>query len=94
MKISKSGKDSRQLERHLKGVSNHWRIEILNLISKNEGITLYQISQSLEGNIKTISEHTKKLSQAGLVSKKYRGRNVIHSLTPYGRRIYKFIETF
>ena len=87
-------KTAKQLERHLKGVSNHWRIEILRAVSKSEGITLEQIAEQLDCNMKTISEHTRRLVQAGLVNKKYLGRNVTHALSPYGARIVKFIDAF
>lgn len=82
------------MERHLKGVANHWRIEILFLVSENRGITLDGICQALNGNAKTISEHTKKLMQAGLLNKNHIGRGVAHSLSPYGQRFLKFIKTF
>ncbi len=87
-------KTAKQLERHLKGIANHWRIEILVLIAKHEGISLDEIAEALDCNIKTISEHTKKLNQAGLVNKRYQGRLVAHSLSPYGQILYKFIKTF
>ena len=78
----------------MKGVSNHRRIEILRLVGEWEGISLEDIADELECNIKTISEHTRRLVQAGLVNKKYQGRNVAHSLSPYGRRIIAFINAF
>lgn len=87
-------KTSRQLERHLKGVSNHWRIDILILIANDEGLTLDEICQHLNGNVKTISEHTRRLALAGLVNKKYLGKSVAHSLSPYGRLIVDFLRTF
>jgi len=87
-------KTAKQLERHLKGIANHRRIEILRLVEKFEGITLEDIAEKLDGNIKTISEHARRLVQAGLVNKKYVGRSVAHSLSPYGRRIVKFIDEF
>ena len=87
-------KTARQLERHLKGISNHRRIDILRLVNKSEGITLEDIADELGCNIKTISEHTRRLVQAGLVNKKYEGRKVAHSLSPYGRRIIAFINVF
>lgn len=94
-KARKSGpKTSRQLERHLKGVANHWRIEILMLIARNEWITLDEIAIRLSCNIKTLSEHTSKLLRAGLIHKKYIGRNVGHALTPYGKTFYNFLRTF
>ncbi|MFA4817250.1 MAG: winged helix-turn-helix domain-containing protein [Parcubacteria group bacterium] len=93
-KLEKNQKTPRQMERHLKGVANHWRISILFLISENEGISLDEINEKLGGNVKTISEHTKKLVQAGLVNKARSGRGVSHSLSPYGKRFLKFIKTF
>lgn len=87
-------KTAKQLQRHFKGIANHRRIEILLLVDKSEGIVLEKIAQELECNIKTISEHTRRLVQAGLLDKKYQGRAVSHKLSPYGKRIVKFIETF
>ena len=87
-------KTAKQLERHFKGVANHRRIDILNLIAGNKGISLERIADDLECNIKTISEHTRKLVQAGLIDKKYQGREVAHSLSPYGKTFCKFIKMF
>ena len=87
-------KTPKQLERYFKGVSNHYRIAILILVSKNDGITLEDIAKDLDKDFKNISEHTLKLVQAGLLNKKYQGRNVVHSLSPYGIKFVKFIQTF
>jgi len=87
-------KTAKQLERYFKGVANHRRIEILRLISKIEGITVDGVCQKLNANFKTISEHTRRLVQAGLVNKKYRGRQVEHYLSPYGKKFLKFIDSF
>ena len=87
-------KTAKQLERYFKGVANHRRIEILRLILKAEGITVDGICQKLNANFKTISEHIRRLVQAGLVNKKYRGRQVEHYLSPYGRKFLKFINSF
>ncbi|MEK9173099.1 MAG: winged helix-turn-helix domain-containing protein [Patescibacteria group bacterium] len=89
-----SMKTSKQLERHIKGVANHYRIEILLAVSKNPDITLERIVEELDGNMKTFSEHTRRLVQAGLLNKKYQGRNVIHSLSPYGGVFVKFLKNF
>ena len=93
-KFEKKRKTPRQMERHLKGVANHRRIEILFIIDNEDGITLDGICETLDGNIKTISEHTKKLAQAGLINKARQGREVGHSLSPYGKRFLQFIKTF
>ncbi len=87
-------KTAKQFERHFKGVANHRRIDILLLVSKNPDITLDGIAENLDKNFKTISEHTRRLVQAGLLNKKYQGRSVIHSLSPYGEKFVEFIKTF
>jgi len=87
-------KSAKQMERHLKGMANHYRIEILLLIDKSGGITLEDIITVLDANAKTIGEHARKLYQAGLVNKKYRGKFVEHTLSPYGRMFVRFLKSF
>jgi len=87
-------KNAKQLERHFKGLSNHRRLDILFLVSKNPGVNVDKISERLNCNFATISAHTQKLVQAGLLEKKYIGRQVIHHLSPYGKKILIFIKTF
>lgn len=82
------------MERHLKGLSNHYRIEILLLIARQSGITLESIIRMIGANKKTISEHTRRLFVAGLLNKKYRGRYVEHSLSPYGKTFVQFLKAF
>lgn len=87
-------KNSKQLERVFKGIANHRRIDILDLIDKNDNISLMEIADQLKCNFKTISEHTKKLVAAGLVNKEYKGRTVTHFLSPYGEKMLKILKTF
>lgn len=87
-------KTTKQLERYFKGAANHRRLEILLLIAETDGITLEKIAEALNCNIKTISEHTRRLAQAGLLNKKYQGRAVAHSLSPYGKNFVRFMKTF
>ena len=87
-------KGPRKMERHFKGVSNHRRIQILVLVAKEPGISLEQIAERVRGNMKTIAEHTRRLQLSGLIEKRYRGREVEHHLTPYGRLFSDFIGTF
>ena len=82
------------MERHLKGMANHYRIEILLHVSDNSGATLDQIVTALGANEKTIGEHTRRLVVAGLVNKKYRGKFVEHTLSPYGKSFVKFLHSF
>ena len=82
------------MERHLKGMANHYRIEILLLVAAREAITLEDIIDALGANGKTIGEHTRRLHQAGLINKKYRGKFVEHTLSPYGRTFVSFLKSF
>ncbi len=87
-------KTAKQMERHLKGMANHHRIEILLLIAGRKGITLEEIYRTLGANKKTIGEHTRRLYLAGLVNKKYRGKYVEHELSPYGKTFVNFLTAF
>ena len=87
-------KTPKQLERYFKGAANHRRIAILTAVDKYEGVSVDSIAGLLEGNFKTISQHTQVLVKAGLLNKKYMGRKVAHSLSPYGKSFLKFMKTF
>ncbi len=82
------------MERHLKGMSNHYRIEILLHIASNNGATLDDIVTALGANEKTLGEHTRRLFVAGLINKKYRGKFVEHTLSPYGKTFVSFLKSF
>jgi len=90
----KNVKTSKEMERHFKGIANHYRISILLLLNSSKEVTLEGIVEALGANFKTISEHTRRLAHAGLLNKKYRGREVLHSLSPYGKQIVSFIKSF
>lgn len=87
-------KGPKKLERHFKGVANHTRIRILMLVAKHPGLTLAGIAERLNGNIKTISEHSRRLALAGLIEKVYEGRDVQHKLSRYGKIFIRFIDEF
>ena len=87
-------KNSKQLERHFKGLANHRRLDILVLVSKNPGITVDGISEKLNSDFANISSHTHRLVNAGLLNKQYVGRSVSHTLSPYGKKCLSFIKTF
>jgi len=92
-KIEKNKKSYYQLERIVKGVANHRRIEILELLKDNPELSLDSISKKLEVNFKTISEHIRRLSTASFVLKRYEGHNVRHKITNKGLAILKFLRT-
>ena len=87
-------KGPKRLERHFKGVANHRRIQILLLVAQKRDITLRKIAESVRGNMKTVSEHVRRLVLAALIEKKYAGREVQHRLTPYGKLFTEFIGEF
>ncbi len=85
--------ETRKLEKIVKGFSNHRRIEILALLDRHPGLSLMDISKELHANFKTIADHTRRLTHAGLVSKKNFGAAVEHAVSPLGRLILKFLRT-
>ncbi len=87
-------KSPQQLERHFKGAANHRRIAILRVVEQHDGIAVEELAAALAANLKTISQHTRSLVQAGLLNKRYRGRQVAHSLSPYGKSFLNFMRTF
>ena len=82
------------MEKIFKGVANHRRIDILALVARRDGVNVENIAEALNCNFKTISAHTHKLVQAGLLQKKYLGQNVLHSLSPQGRKLLSFLQSF
>jgi len=83
-------KTAKQMERHLKGMANHYRIEILLLVASREAITLEGIIEAIGANEKTLGEHTRRL----YINKKYRGKFVEHTLSPYGKIFVNFLRSF
>ena len=87
-------KTAKQLERYFKGVSNHRRVDILILVSKAPNISLEKIAENIDCDIKNACQHTQKLVHAGLLNKKYCGRTVGHSISPYGKKFISFMKSF
>jgi len=82
----------RHTERIVKGFSNHRRIQILELVSQKPELSVQEIATQLKINIKTASEHIRRLAISGLVLKRNRGVNVLHKLSPRGDVILKFLR--
>lgn len=83
--------DYKRLEKIVKGFANHRRIQILELL-ENRPVSLSQISVILRVNLKTVAEHTRRLESAGLITKNYKGREVVHTITSTGVNILKFLR--
>ena len=82
----------RKIEKVVKGFANHRRIQILQLLNKTPDLSVDDIAQNLNVNFTTISDHIRKLSDTGLVDKKYKGRFVIHTVTKLGKHILSFCK--
>ena len=83
---------SRQTERIVKGFANHRRIDMLKLIKNRPELSLNEVSSELRVNLKTASEHLRRLAIAGLILKRNRGQNVLHKVSPLGDDILKFLR--
>jgi DNA-binding MarR family transcriptional regulator len=93
-KTERKIKSPKQMERHLKGMANHYRIEILLVVAEAGGLTLEDIIEKIGANPKTIGEHARRLHSAGLINKKRRGNFIEHELSPYGEKFAQFLKTF
>lgn len=86
-------KSYHQLERIMRGISNHRRIQVLELLKNKPELSILDISNQLDVNFKTISEHVKRLAATGLVLKRSDGNSVRHKVTNRGLAILKFLRT-
>lgn len=81
------------LERVVRGFSNHRRIQALELLQKKPELSVVEISEELKINMKTASEHVRRLAIAGLILKRAAGNSVRHKLTTRGSFVLKFLRT-
>jgi DNA-binding transcriptional ArsR family regulator len=91
MKYTRAG--YRDIERIMKGVANHFRVEILVFLDNFPDKSLCEISEALKSDFRNISEHTRKMAQAGLVHKRHDGVTVHHRLTSLGKCVLSFLKT-
>jgi predicted transcriptional regulator len=77
----------------VKGAANHRRLQILELLERKPELSVIEISDELDVNFKTISEHTRRLAISGLVMKRSEYTAVRHRLTPRGIAVLKFLRT-
>jgi len=72
-------------EKIFKGLASAKRLLILDTLSKSAGLNLSEISDFLKLNLKTAASHCRRLEEAGLIEKRKKGREVLHTLTYLGR---------
>ncbi len=83
----------RQLEKLVRGFSNHRRIEIIELLAKSPELSVIEISDVLRINYKTGADHIRRLTISGIVMKRNDNNSVRHALTSDGKAILKFLRT-
>ena len=83
----------KQLERLVRGFSNHRRIEIIELLAKLPELSVVEISDILKINYKTGADHIRRLTISGIVMKRNDNNFVRHALTSDGKSILKFLRT-
>lgn len=82
----------RKIEKVTKAVANHRRIQILDLLKSNGGLSVIEISSKTRGNIKTIDAHVNRLFGVGMITKRTAGNRVYHTITKYGISILEFLR--
>jgi len=85
-------KTNRELERIIKGFANHRRLQIFELLYKEPELSVGEIAQKVNSDVKNISAHLNKLAIAGLVLKRNDLHSVRHKLTKRGKSILKFVR--
>ena len=83
---------TKRLERVVKGFANHRRIEILQLLRDQPDLCIGEISEKLQIEIKTASEHVRRVVLSGLVTKRQKGREVRLRLADGTRSVLAFLD--
>ena len=86
-------KNYQQLERVVRGFSNHRRIQIMDLLQRFPEKSVIEIANELHINFKTASEHIRRLAITGLLVKRSDGVSIRQRLTSRGTLILKFLRT-
>ncbi|OGI63646.1 hypothetical protein A2914_01690 [Candidatus Nomurabacteria bacterium RIFCSPLOWO2_01_FULL_41_21] len=92
MKIKMKKLEYKKLERIIKGVANHRRIQILELLQKEPELSVQEIANNLNSEMKNISAHINKMAIAGLLMKRSDSKSIRHKLTKRGNVILKFVR--
>ena len=85
-------KNTKKLERIVKGFANHRRLEILDLLKREPELSVDDISERLGIGYENASDHVRKLAIAGLVLKRNDGNAVRHKLTPRAESVLVFCK--
>jgi predicted transcriptional regulator len=75
------------------GFANHRRIEIVRLLIDKPSLCVNEVATECRIEQSTTVEHVKRLHEAGLLSKKSKGRRVLLSPTARAKAFVQFIDT-
>jgi len=90
--INKSRAKFYKWEKILKGAANHRRLEILELLEKENSLSTEDIVDKLNINYHTGASHARYLLRSGLVSTRREGSSVIYSISDTGKSILIFVQ--
>lgn len=65
----------------------------MELLDLSPELSVTEISDKLKINVKTGSEHIRRLAIAGLMLKRNQAKSVRHKLSPLGRDVLTFLRT-
>ncbi len=82
----------RKIEIVTKGLANHRRLEILDLLGENPELSVKEISTLIKTDFNNASAHVNRLMISGLIMKRHDGNFVRHKLTFRGLNILKFFR--
>ena len=82
----------KKLERIVKGIANHRRLQVLELLEKEPELSVQEVSEQLKSEMKNISAHITKMAIAGLLMKRSDSKSIRHKLTNRGIIILKFVR--
>lgn len=77
----------------MRAAGNHRRIEMLVILSDHPELSVSEIAERLQINMKTASEHMRRLTIAGFVMKRSQGKNIRHKITTRGQNVLTFLRT-
>ena len=72
-KASGTAKSPLQLQGIVRGFANHRRIQMLTLLDERPELSVLEVTAQLRINLKTASEHLRRLAVSGLVMKRAAG---------------------
>ena len=90
--MKKVMKKYEHLETIVKGFASKRRIAVLALLARRGAADVETIAEALDLGYKSTSEHLRKMHIAGLIEKEGDGYYVMHSLTPRGTQVLRFLK--